>query len=278
MTARTSMFGGPLLYHKELGTSGPVLFFLPGVGGTTRYWESRVAPLAESHRLILVDLLGYGRSPKPWTRYTVERHVAELHRVLGGRGPATLVGHSFGAIAALAYAARYPSEIGGLVVMSLPYFGSLDRALAYYRRRRSPDRWLMTNVVLAAITCFATRRILGRLLPQLLGDFPREVAEDLVLHTWLSSTSTMWDGIYRYDPARDADRLPAALPVLVLHGDRDVTAPLDGVRRLAAGRVGWETRILCGIDHHPMLRDPTACRGAIAAFARNTAAAGSPHP
>jgi len=82
-----SMRAGPLLYHKELGTSGPLLVFLPGVGGTTRYWENRVVPLAENHRLMLVDLLGYGRSPKPWTRYTVERHVAELHRVLGGRGP-----------------------------------------------------------------------------------------------------------------------------------------------------------------------------------------------
>jgi len=107
-----------------------------------------------------------------------------------------------------------------------------------------------------------------------LKDLPSEVAEDLVQHTWLSSTSTMWDGIYRYDPARDADRLPTALPVLLLHGDRDVTAPLDGVRRLAAGRVGWETRILSGVDHHAMLRDPTACRDAIVAFARKTSGAG----
>ena len=268
----------PLLCHEELGTSGPLLVFLPGVGGTTRYWESRVAPLAESHRLMLVDLLGYGRSPKPWTRYTVDRHVAELHRVLGGRGPATLVGHSFGAIAALAYAARHPRYVTGLVLMGLPYFGTLERALAYYRGRRSLEGWILTNLVLATITCVVTRRILRHALPRLLNDLPREVAEDLVLHTWLSSTSTMWDGIYRYDPARDADRLPKELPVLVLHGDRDSTAPVDGVRRLAAARMGWETRILSGVDHHPMLRDPAACRDAVAAFARNTAAAGSLYP
>jgi hypothetical protein len=39
------------------------------------------------------------------------------------------------------------------------------------------------------------------------------------------------------------------------------------------GRVGWETRILSGVDHHAMLRDPTACRDAIVAFARKTSAA-----
>ena len=258
--------GQPLLYHKELGTSGPLLVFLPGVGGTTRYWENGIAPLAESHHLLLVDLLGYGRSPKPWTRYTVDRHVAQLHRVLGERAPLTLIGHSFGAIAALAYGARFPRNVTGLVLIALPYFGSRERALGYYRRWGFPRGWLMTNLILAVVACVVTRRLLRRALPGLLADLPREVAEDLVQHTWLSFTSTMWDGIFRYDPARDADRLPAGLPVLVLHGDRDDAAPLDGVRRLAAGRVGWQTRILSGVDHHPILRDPTACR---AAFARN---------
>lgn len=261
----------PLLYCKDMGTSGPLLVFLPGVGGTTRYWERRVAPLAAGHRILLLDLLGFGKSPKPWVRYTVDRQVTELHRVLRGRGPTTLVGHSFGGIAALAYAAHHPRNVTGLVLMGLPCFGSLERARAHYRAVGFLEGWLLTNLILAAVTCIVTRRILRRALPRLLSDLPREVAEDLVQHTWLSSTSTMWNGVYRYDPTRDADRLPATLPVLLLHGDRDLTAPLDGVRRLAAARREWKTHILSGVDHHPMLRDPTACRDAIAAFVTNTA-------
>ena len=103
----------PTLYSKEIASDGPTLVFLPGVGGTTRYWERRIAPLAAMYRLLLVDLLGYGRSPKPWTTYSVERHIAELHRVLDGRDHLTLVGHSFSAILAVAYAARYPSRSSG---------------------------------------------------------------------------------------------------------------------------------------------------------------------
>lgn len=260
------------LFQEQLGQSGPLLVFLSGVGGTTRYWKRRVAPLADDHRVLLVDLLGFGRSAKPWTRYTMERHLAALRRALEGRGPMLLVGHSFGAITALAYAARHPGEVSGLILMSFPYFGSLDGALAYYRHRGFPDRWLMTNIVLAAITCVVTRRILARALPRLLNDLPREVAEDLVLHTWLSSTSTIWDGIYRYDPSPDAARLPAELPVLLLHGDRDTTAPLGGASRLAAKRPGWELRVLAGADHHPFLRDPATCRAVIASFARDAVA------
>lgn len=254
------------LHCREIGTRGPLVVFLHGVGGTTRYFERPVGPLAASHRVLLVDLLGYGRSPKPWRRYTVDRHVAALRTVLGTRGPATLVGHSFGAIAALAYAARYPRDVTGLVLVGMPYFGNLEQALAHYRRRRTADRWLMTNVVLAAITCVVTRRMLGRLLPRLLQDLPREVAEDLVLHTWLSSVSTLWDGIYRYDSRQDADRLPSGVPVLVLHGDQDATAPLDGMRRLMSGRPGWDLRVLPGVDHHALLRAPDLCRRAIAAW------------
>jgi pimeloyl-ACP methyl ester carboxylesterase len=256
----------PPLYKEELGTLAPTLVFLPGVGGTTRYWRPRVAPLARNHGLLLVDLLGFGKSPKPWIRYTVDRHVAELRRVLGERERFTLVGHSFGAVAAVAYAARHSEQVQGLVLLSLPCFGGLEQAIQYYRRRGGPDRWLMTNVVLAAVTCVVTRRILGRLLPRLLRDMPREVAEDLVQHTWLSSTSTIWEGVYRHDVGRDADRLPPELPVLCLHGDRDVTAPLDYVRRLIAGRPQWTLRVLPDIDHHPLLRDPARCLAAIREF------------
>jgi pimeloyl-ACP methyl ester carboxylesterase len=252
------------------------LVFLPGVGGTTRYWKNRVAPLATDHRVLLVDLLGFGRSAKPWKRYTIDRHVAALRRTLERLGPVTLVGHSFGAIAALAYAARHPADVSGLVLVSLPCFGSLDRALAYYRGRGLPDRWVMTNVVLAAITCVVTRRVLGRLLPRLLRSLPREVAEDLVLHTWLSSTSTIWDGIYRHDPSVDAARLPGSVPVLLLHGDRDTTAPLGGVTRMAGRRPEWRLHVLPGSDHHPLLRDPVTCRTLVGAFARDAVASRPP--
>ena len=256
----------PTLYHTLIGTAGPPVVFLAGLGGTTRYWERRVAPLSASHQLLLIDLLGFGRSPKPWTTYTVERHVTELHRVLDGRDDLTLVGHSFGAIAAVAYAARYPEAVARLVLLSLPYFGSEARAKRYFRRGAASGGWLMTNVALAAVTCIVTRRVVRRALPRFLPDMPREILDDLVLHTWRSSTSTLWEGIYRYDLARDADNLPATLPMLLLHGDRDSTAPLDGARQIAARHQNATLLLLPGIDHHPLLRDPVRCLEAIRWF------------
>lgn len=261
----------PLLYHTEIGSEGPTLVFLHGVGGTTRYWERRIVGLRESYRLLLVDLLGFGRSPKPWTTYSVDRQVAELHRVLDGRGPITIVGHSFGTIVAVAYAARYPQQVDRLMLLSLPYFGSEARAKRFFRQHATLESWFMTNIALAAVACIVTRRVLRRVLPSILKDMPREVVEDLVQHTWRASTSTIWDGIYRYDLAHDAQRLPPDLPVLLIHGDRDTTAPLEGARELLAQHPNHKLIVLPDVDHHPLLRDPARVIETIRAFAADSA-------
>lgn len=55
------------LYAAESGMGDATLVFLPGMGGTTRYWQGRVTKLEQDFRVLLVDPLGFGQSPKPWT-------------------------------------------------------------------------------------------------------------------------------------------------------------------------------------------------------------------
>ena len=240
--------------------------FLPGLALTTRYWERRVAPLPASHRVLLVDLLGFGQSPKPWTKYTVERHVCALRSVLANAGPMTLVGHSVGAMLAIAYAARFPAEVTGLVLLGLPRFHGEEDARRFLRGRSRLDRWVLTNVVFASVACVLTRRVSRRLLPRLLPGLPRDVVEDYVQHTWRSATSTVREVVYRYDVDADADRLSPSLPVLLLHGTRDRTAPVDSVRELARRHPGWRLVERSGGDHNVLLDDQDWCVAQIGAF------------
>ena len=244
------------LFTREVGTGDRLLVFLPGLANTTRYWDSRVMPLAHEHRLLLLDPLGFGRSPKPWTTYSVERHVAEINRVLAPRGPVTLVGHSFGAILAVAYASRFPHAVRSLVLIGLPAFHSEAEAKRFFRSRPLPERWVLSNMIVASLACVLTRRLFRHALPGTTADYPPEVLEDLMLHTWRSSTSTLWEGIYRFDVFAAADALPPHLPVTLLHGALDMTAPLSGVRELIQRHPGWTLRILDRGDHHPLLRNP----------------------
>ncbi len=255
------------LFSRTLGDGDQAVVFLPGIGATTRYWSSRVEPLAARARLILIDLLGFGQSPKPWTTYTVGRHVTALHDVIGPaaqvQGPLVLVGHSLGARLAVAYASRYPREIRQLVLVSLPYYGDEEQAQGFFRRRGAQG-WVTTHTVPLALACLVTRRVLGPLLPQLITNVPRDVAEDLLQMTWRSSTSTTKEVIFHYNVGADLQQLAGHVPLLCLHGDRDETAPLATMRALAASHAGCTLRVLPGGDHHLVLRNPDWVREQIA--------------
>lgn len=252
----------PRLYTEVAGAGGETLVFLAGLGGTTRNWSPRIAPLAGKYRIVLVDLLGFGESPKPWTRYSVDRHVAALHDTLASLGPFTLIGHSLGALLTVAYAARFPQQVKNMVLMSLPYFGSEERAYRYLRNdsMRGGLRGLVfTNMALTMIACIISRRVMGKILPYLIREIPRDVVEDLVKHTWRSSTSSLWEVVYRYDALEDVRRLPKRIDVLCIHGDNDTTAPLSSLDLFLEQQPNWSIELLPGIDHHPFLRDTTKC-------------------
>ncbi len=257
------------LYVEESGVDGPTLVVLPGLGGTTRYWQGRIDALERKYHVLLVDTLGFGQSPKPDTEYTVERHLATLHQTLSPYAPFTLMGHSMGAVLSVAYAARYPEQVERLVLMGVPYFGGREQAYEHFRNGPIVDRWFFTNVTMASIACVLTRRVFGHVLPYLRRDIPREVTEDLVKHTWRSFTSSLWEVVYNYDLQKAVDQLDPHLPVFCLHGDGDQTAPLDGVLQLAEERPNWHVQVLTGIDHHPWLRQPEACEQMVLAFLEN---------
>ncbi len=253
------------LFAIELDGPPPVVVFLHGLGGTSRYWTAASAPVPRfGHRAHLVDLLGFGASPKPWFSYTVDRHLSALHANLHDLGDMVIVGHSMGAALALSYTARHPRRVRGLCLISIPHYGGVDNASRWFQRK--PGGWVYTNMAATMLACVVTRRVAGRLLPTLLRDVPRVVAEDLVRHHMVSSTTSLWQVLYRNDLAADAIALAPGLPVSFVHGTADTTAPIDGARELANTRLEWRFEELEGVDHHPWLRAPQRCAEVVSAL------------
>ena len=245
------------------GDGAEDLVFLHGLGGTHRYWTNGRDPLTFVNcRTVLVDLLGFGDSPRPWCRYSVDRHVRALRLSLPQSGAMTLVAHSMGAVLALEYASRYPQSVRRRILISLPCFRDISAAATWFRRR--PGGWIYTNLGATVLACMITRRLAGRWLPRLLPSIPRAVAEDLVKHNVCSSTSSLWEVIYRYQLGPVVAALPAELPVHCIHGRADDTAPLEAVVTLSRIHERWTLAILDDADHHPWLRNEPACRALIA--------------
>lgn len=102
------------------------VILLHGLGNSSKSWRLIAKQLPTDVRVIAVDLLGFGDSPKPaWATYTIAtqaRAVAKTILALGLNQKPIIVGHSMGALVAIELAKRFPLLIKQLVLCSPPLY------------------------------------------------------------------------------------------------------------------------------------------------------------
>ena len=100
----------PLLHVATDAGSGPVVILVHGIASSSVTFTEVIPLLTPNHRVIAVDILGFGESPAPeGCEYRLEDHVAALAvtiRSLRLTEPFVLVGHSLGSLISARYAAR----------------------------------------------------------------------------------------------------------------------------------------------------------------------------
>ena len=110
------------LYWEEHGSKdAPPVILSPGLGGSAAYWIANLAELASSHRVILYDHRGTGRSDRALAfSATVEDMADDVIALMDGLGlgSITLVGHAAGGVIGLALALRAPERLDRLVVVN----------------------------------------------------------------------------------------------------------------------------------------------------------------
>jgi pimeloyl-ACP methyl ester carboxylesterase len=111
------------LYCEIYGSGDPILF-LAGLGGSTYSWRYMVEPLKGQHTVILIDLRGQGKSPKPKDKkYSVldQRDLIEQFIVEHDLKNLTLVGNSYGGIVSLLVAIKLceqnPNRLAKLILI-----------------------------------------------------------------------------------------------------------------------------------------------------------------
>lgn len=132
--------GRPYRLHVEESGEGEPVVLLHGLGQSGKKWEHLVAKLEGGRwRVIVPDLLGFGRSPKPqWGSYTAQEHAHAVMAALkrrGLKGAAVLVGHSMGCLVAVHIAATRPDLVKRLVLYEPPLFAD-DPVYRKHTRRR----------------------------------------------------------------------------------------------------------------------------------------------
>jgi pimeloyl-ACP methyl ester carboxylesterase len=116
--AEDVLVGRKRLRYVDVGHGRPVLF-IHGTGGSWEVWRANIAELARRHRVIAVDLPGFGESetigPTPDMAVYAEFLSGLLEQLKCG--PATVVGHSLGGIVCLHLALDHPAQVQSLVLV-----------------------------------------------------------------------------------------------------------------------------------------------------------------
>lgn len=131
------------IHYKCLG-KGPPVILIHGGGNDWREWKKNLIFIAQSYQVYALDLPGFGLSHTPGMAVTPSWSIVFLKCFLDNLGikSAHLVGHSMGAMIAIAFAAKYPELVNKLVLVNSSGLGEISRKgrllLSIFR---TTDQW-----------------------------------------------------------------------------------------------------------------------------------------
>src|SRR5256712_11067287 len=113
--------GGHRLYMHCTGSGSPTVVLVSGLAETSTYWGGWIAPaVAQNTTVCVYDRAGQGWSDPPVSPQDGVALAIDLHTLLDHAqipGPYVLVGHSTGGAYARIFAARYPDQVAGMVML-----------------------------------------------------------------------------------------------------------------------------------------------------------------
>lgn len=258
------------LYVREVGQTGPVVIGLHGGPGAEHSdLLAPVSALGDHYRFVLYDQRGCLRSPVEVvdeTTISFEKQLADLESLWGELGERRigLLGHSSGAVLAMAYLARHPRLVDRLVLVGAPSMSDADQVGR--RRRALLDRpevqaELAKHGLDVAAPNARQRTTIGRI--RFAGINLYDVSQ------WSSQD---WSGNLHYRPrigelvsrsTPDGTDLLAALaaldrPVHVILGEHDFVDPGgERWRQLAERTPNLHLHVVPNAAHFPWIDQPT---------------------
>jgi pimeloyl-ACP methyl ester carboxylesterase len=115
-----SVDGVPVRYEVR-GSGEPTLVLVIGWGGNRTFWRPHSETLAAAHRVVAVDLPGFGESGSGRSAWTMQAYGHDVSTVVGhvGARRAVLVGQSMAGAAVLEAAFLNPANVAGVVLVDI---------------------------------------------------------------------------------------------------------------------------------------------------------------
>lgn len=262
---RTFGLGSDFLpLHWEVhGREGPPLLLIHGLGTNGSTWTQWITRLSRNHRVFVVEMKGFGASPKPRDdRYAPPDQASLLHHLIVREDlrTLTLIGHSLGGAVALLVAKRLlkddPPRLKRIVLVA---GAAADQEVSVFLRLAG--RPLLGKALLSTVPIrFLVREAMKRAYhdPNLVkGSLVESYAESLRSRGGRHAFSASARHLTAPD-AREAlagiEDLP--IPTLLLWGELDRIVPLQCGRHLQAVLPNATLDVLPGCGHMPQEERP----------------------
>jgi pimeloyl-ACP methyl ester carboxylesterase len=258
----------------ELG-DGPPVVFVHGLAGSWQNWLEQLPAFADHHRVIALDLPGFGRSEMPAQRISISGYARTLDALCDALDveAAAFVGNSMGGFVGAELAIAFPERVERLTLVSaagltVEHMRS-ERGLAALRRAENALAFYMGWIASHSDTV-ARRARLRRAVLALVAAHPDRLPAPLAAEQIRGSGKPGFvdavDALTSY-PIRH--RIPEiACPTLIVWGDRDRVVPVRDAHEFERLIPNSRRVVLEDTGHVAMLERPARFNALLEEFLR----------
>lgn len=256
------MAGDTALHVADSGRGERCVVLVHGYLESMYVWDDFVPLLTPHVRVVTVDVPGHGVSQVLGEVHTMEMMADVLHGMLDalGIGRATFVGHSMGGYISLAFCAKYPERMDGLVLLSSSPCPD-DETKRENRRReialvRAGKKDVLAHV--APETGFAVQN------RERLKDYIEDLVEQVHVTEDEGIVALLGGMIARVD--QNAMLRASRVPQLFILGRHDNYIPVEAAERFVADNPQAQVVWLEASGHMGFIEEPERCAAAILGF------------
>lgn len=235
--------------YADVGKGVP-LVFVHGFPLSSAAWQKQIDAFRTSHRVIALDLRGFGGSAAPHGTVTMTQYAADVCALLRRlhTGPVVLIGHSMGGYIALAFAHEHPEMLRGVVLVGTK--AGADTTEAAAGRRTAAER----------VEKEGTQSVVDAMAPKMLDPGNRDAQmADRVCEMMSAAKPAGVTGAL-LGMAERADSTPYLkqidVPVLVVAGETDAVIPPAESESLACGIGSAELKLIPRAGHLAAFEQP----------------------
>lgn len=254
----------------DSGGDGPPLLFLHGLGGIWQNWLLNLPAFMGTHRVVAVDLPGFGQSEMPAGKISlpgVAHTVDALCGELGLEEP-VVVGNSMGGFVGAELAVSFPTRVSKLVLVAAA--GLSTEYLVREPLLAGARAWAVLTArtgVRAEIA--VSRPRLRRAALQVVVRYPERLSVPLAIELVRGANAPgfipAFDALMRHSFRDNLERIE--IPVLIVWGRNDILVPVDDAE-MYEHLIGENAHSVIFEDtgHLPMLERPSRFNALLAGF------------